>query len=198
MEDVSRETRSFIQRSSDMSERMVLIGATGMLWPAVQAWHEAGCELTLMARSRARVAAKILALGGEAPGFIEADYHDEARLGEVLREVPQPVDCVVAWVHGSAPRALDVVIEALRPARVIHVLGSAAAHPSGGTAQPLRELHATQVELYQQVVLGFSRRGNGSTRWLTHAEIAQGVLDAHGTRALMTVAGVVEPWADRP
>lgn len=181
-----------------MSERMVLIGATGMLWPAVQVWHEAGHELTLLARSRSRIAAKILALGDNAPGFIEVDYHDEARLRDVLCEVSQPVDCVVAWVHGSAPRALDVVIEVLSPARVIHVLGSAAAHPSRGTAQPLRAHHALQVTLYQQVVLGFVRRVDGSTRWLMHAEIAQGVLDAYDTEELMTLVGVVEPWADRP
>ena len=50
---------------------------------------------------------------------------------------------------------------------------------------------------YRQVILGFVIEG-GRSRWLTHAEISGGVLDAVRNDRLFSIVGTVEPWSLRP
>ncbi|NWG46914.1 MAG: hypothetical protein HXY25_10275 [Alphaproteobacteria bacterium] len=50
---------------------------------------------------------------------------------------------------------------------------------------------------YTQVILGFHLEGE-TARWLTHAEIAGGVLDALAGPTARHVIGTLEPWERRP
>ncbi len=177
--------------------KILAVGATGMLWEASATWHEQGHAVTLLARSRSRVASKLEQLIRQPPpDFIEVDYHDLEGLADALGT---PHECVVAWIHGSAPDALDVILESTKPDRLIHVLGSAVADPSSALAERYLAHYAPRVELYQQVILGFERRKSGSTRWLTDEEIAQGVLDAWSApRDTRVIVGMTRPWSERP
>jgi len=49
----------------------------------------------------------------------------------------------------------------------------------------------------RQVVLGFKLEAGGS-RWLTNAEISDGVLEAVRTDRAYTIVGQAEPWSARP
>lgn len=112
-----------------------------------------------------------------------------------------PVELAVCWIHSTAPRALRVVAEVTNEhsdtVRLLHVRGSATSNPS----RPNPELDAAMAAYtgltYERVVLGFVRAAGGS-RWLTHAEIASGVIRAIQQPAAKSVVGTVEPWSDHP
>jgi hypothetical protein len=82
---------------------------------------------------------------------------------------------------------------------MFQVLGSAANDP----AHPWRLDLARQVAdglpdcALRQVVLGFQIEG-GRSRWLTDAEISEGVLEAVRLDRPYSVVGVTEPWNARP
>lgn len=59
-------------------------------------------------------------------------------------------------------------------------------------------IEAPQVA-YHIVVLGFVRGTYPApARWLTHAEICDGILGALRSRAPLTIVGTVRPWDERP
>lgn len=110
-----------------------------------------------------------------------------------------PIQLAVCWIHSSAPEALQTVAAELgrsgEPCRLFHVRGSAAADPTRLPRPALDELPPTVS--YRQVILGFQIEGNRS-RWLTHREISQGVLQAIEDDAEYRAVGVVRPWEMRP
>jgi hypothetical protein len=107
--------------------------------------------------------------------WVEADWSQPRDLAERTgRALGGPADLLVGWVHrehrGPVLAALGPLLRPAAP--VVEVHGSAAADPLGGRPDPSLPGHPTQ-----QVVLGFLPTERG-TRWLTHAEIVEGVLDA--------------------
>jgi hypothetical protein len=104
------------------------------------------------------------------------DNRDDLRLKEALRRSIADYgdfDLVVAWIHSDAADALPSVLSALRGGTdVFHVLGSRA--NSSGVRNGLT---ITEDVRYHQVQLGF-QVVNGERRWLTHEEIAGGVVEA--------------------
>ena len=68
--------------------------------------------------------------------------------------------------------------------------------PTPPAARPALEALPPNVA-YRQVILGFQIEGERS-RWLTHGEISQGVLQAIADDAEYHVVGVVRPWERRP
>jgi hypothetical protein len=50
---------------------------------------------------------------------------------------------------------------------------------------------------YQAVVLGFMLEG-AKSRWLTNAEICDGVLAALQSERALSIVGTVEPWSAKP
>lgn len=128
---------------------------------------------------------------GPGVRVMPADYTDadayESALSEIARETGQP-DLLITWVHSTAPHAGDDASRILHPFRHLDVLGSAAENPASKLAPaPGRE----------EVVLGFKVE-SGTSRWLTHEEIVQGVMDAIDQPGLRTIVGQVHPWDARP
>jgi hypothetical protein len=114
---------------------------------------------------------------GHAHGavWVKADWTVPDTLTEVAREaLGGPADLLVAWVHrevrAGVLRAVAPLLKTAAP--VVEVHGSASANPVGGCPEPILDDHPTQ-----QVVLGYVRHA-GRTRWLTHDEISDGVVDA--------------------
>lgn len=114
--------------------------------------------------------------GGEPKAiWVQADWSEPKELASRAElALGGRAGLLVAWVHGPArPSVLRAVAPLLAAgAPVVEVHGSASADPITGCPDPVLDSHPTQ-----QVVLGFVR-AHGRTRWLTHAEIAEGVLDA--------------------
>ena len=114
------------------------------------------------------------------------------------RRILDPIDLAIAWfrtLKTAAPRLLAEQVNG----PLFQVLGSATADP----AHPYRLGRAASVAAdlpdcrLRQVVLGF-KVVEGAARWLTNAEISQGVLEAVSADRAVTIIGQVEPWAARP
>ncbi|TCI22969.1 short-chain dehydrogenase [Exiguobacterium sp. SL-9] len=153
----------------------LVIGGSGMLAGMVLWLAEGGYHVSIIGRD----AEKMKRLTEQSPDRLSAilvDYRDDLRLKEALRRsiaIHGDFDLVVAWIHSDAANALPCVLSALRGGTdVFHVLGSRA-NPSGvrnGLRIP-EDVRYHQVQLGYQVV-------KGQRRWLTHEEIAGGVVEA--------------------
>lgn len=179
-----------------MEERRALVvGGTGMLAGVVEALATRGWSVTVVARGHHRLDA-VARLSEVAA--CRADYRDLASFESAVRAA-LPVRLVVAWIHSTAPEApaqlARLVADADRPVPFYHVLGSAAGRaPASSSAT---ELAGSPGIDYRQVVLGYVREQNTS-RWLTHAEIVAGLLEAIDAEAPRSVVGRLEPWSERP
>lgn len=153
----------------------LVIGGSGMLAGTALWLAEVGYHVSIIGRD----AEKMSRLTEQASARLSAilvDYRDDLRLKEALQRsivIHGDFDLVVAWIHSDAADALPCVLSALRGGTdVFHVLGSRA--NSSGVRN---RLTITEDVCYHQVQLGF-QVVNGERRWLTHEEIAGGVVEA--------------------
>jgi NAD(P)-dependent dehydrogenase (short-subunit alcohol dehydrogenase family) len=155
-----------------MTRRALVIGGTGMLAGCAAALVADGWHVVLPSRRYAPITDTP---DGGTARWVEANWADPKELAaRAERVLGGPADLLVAWVHSTArPSVLRAVAPLLAEgAPVVEVHGSASANPVDGCPDPIIEDHPTQ-----QVVLGYVMQ-HGRTRWLTHAEIADGVLAA--------------------
>ena len=175
-----------------MTLHTLVVGGTGMLSGLCEALAGDGGRLSLLSRQASRASG--------ADGF-DCDYHDAASFSAALDAAVArsgPINLAVAWFHTlkiEAPRLLAERVEG----RLFQVLGSAVGDPSHPdrlkTARKVAEdLPACAL---RQVLLGFKVEGAAS-RWLTHEEISDGVLDAVRTDRPLTIIGQTEPWSAKP
>lgn len=185
-------------------EHTLIIGGTGMLREATLALARRSHVLTAVSHSRSALRDLGQTLTGVAceRRLLSLDW---TRPAEFIVTLKRHVDTagapnlVVAWLHEPALGAVVANTVSVPGERCdfFHVLGSDAADPAreldtlAATLQPRGELH------YHQVILGF-QKGEAGSRWLTHAEISAGVLEAIERRAPSHTVGLVSPWSDRP
>lgn len=175
-----------------MPRHVLIVGGSGMLSNVARALARDGGRLSHLSRQAS-------AVWGE-DGY-DCDYHDEAQfiaaLNRATGRAGRP-DLAIAWFRTlkiTAPRRLAEAMNG----RLFQIMGSAMADP----ARPDRlETAAAVAEgldrcRLRQVVLGF-RVEDGVSRWLNHAEIASGVLEAVAADRTFSVIGQVEPWSERP
>lgn len=182
-----------------MSRHALIVGGTGMLAGAVRALVAQGWRVSVLAR---RASAFALREPGVA-GF-DCDYNDTNAYPACLdraRDGEGPIDLAVGWMHTLPPSsalAARVGAEGAR-GRFFHVLGSAMADPAKPErlARAAETAHPGPACAYRQVVLGFVLEGE-TARWLTNAEISQGVLEAIAADAPLSTVGVTRPWTARP
>jgi molybdopterin-guanine dinucleotide biosynthesis protein A len=147
----------------------LVVGGTGMLAGLTRALRHRGHPVTFLAR-------RGVDLGG---GIVQVavDYRDDRALTDGLADAVDdrgPIELAVAWVHSDARAAPATVAAAVAPGgRLFQVFGT--------RVWPLDPvpLHVA----YRRVLLG-----SAGGRWLTHDEIADGVLRAiDGDRPLAIV-----------
>ena len=175
-----------------MSPHILVVGGTGMLSGLVEALAGDGGRLSLLSRQASKAAGQ---------GGFDCDYHDTEAFAAALRAAVErsgPINLAIAWFHTlkiAAPRLLAEQVSG----RLFQVLGSATADP--GHPDRLARAAGVAADLpacrLRQVVLGF-KLIEGDARWLTNAEISQGVLDAVSADRALTILGQVEPWSARP
>ena len=194
-----------VQPAERRLHALVVVG-TGMLRGLSLALAEEGHMVSVVARTPSRLqsltdAAKDFS-GGINP--LPLDYRDGARLQNALRRAVErfgPFGLAVCWIHSTAPEALrqvaGFIADTSKSCRLFHVRGSAAANPLTGSWRPPEWTASYPNIQYRQVILGFVIEG-GRSRWLTHAEISGGVLDAVRNDRLFSIVGTVEPWSLRP
>lgn len=182
----------------------VIIGGTGMLSGVVEYLVHQDYYCSVIARNPVRLE-KLKARLGPHVLPVSVDYMGANRFKKSLQqsiEMLGPPSLAVAWIHSSAPEAIDVLADSIgntdTPPRLFHVLGSAAESPEHlglGKREALRGLNTIR---YREVVLGFELEPEGYSRWLTHREIAGGILDAIDIDLDKYIIGQVSPWAMRP
>lgn len=156
------------------ARRALILGGTGMLAGCATALLADGWHVVLPSRRRPPAPATN-GQAGRAAHWIKADWSEPNALATgTAQALDGPADLLVAWVHREVRAAvLRAVAPLLAPgAPVVEVHGSASANPVGGCPDPVLADHPTQ-----QVVLGYVRHA-GRTRWLTHQETSDGVLEA--------------------
>ena len=175
----------------------LVVGGTGMLRGATVYVAERAKTVFVVARRADKISADNL-----SP--ISLDYRDEDALSAELRNAVEQhgaFDLAVCWIHGTAPKAHEIIAEVLAESgtavRYLDVLGSASADPSRENFG--HELYFEQFEtiVYQSAVLGFVVE-NGWSRWLSHSEISNGVIEAIKKDGPQHIIGQVRPWSARP
>jgi NADPH:quinone reductase-like Zn-dependent oxidoreductase len=174
-------------------DNVLIVGGSGMLAGLARTLCEHCDRVSVLGRNEKRIRAI-----SSAVEPIACDYNDGVALTEALSQITSP-DLVVAWIHGRAPQARRAFAECLvADGRFVHVLGSAHADPSH--PERLAEMEKAVEGLpidYQSVLLGFVI-GAGKSRWLTNAEISNGVFAAIAAEAPHSIVGAVEPWSAKP
>ncbi len=157
----------------------------------------AGCVRSLIARGDrvvvlARSSARLNALANTISPVdrvrlytAAADYRDLELFDAALASIPFALDAAVCWVHTPAEPVLDRIRSRFTGIDLLRVVGSPTSIPDPGNVPD------------RAVRLGFVIEDNHS-RWLSHAEIAQGVYNAFVSGAKRCAVGVIEPWDSRP
>ncbi len=164
---------------------LLAIGATGMLGGALRVIAPGFEEVTVVAR-------RASAFDLDPAFFVDVDWtHTDAFVAMVSGALSMqgPVTKCLLWVHDAGAEALARTLASLEaPCEVVHVLGSASGDPR---AEIERWRGACRAGvLHTSVTLG-RVPGGSSYRWLTHAEICDGVLRAWRTGRDVVVGEVV-------
>jgi hypothetical protein len=155
-----------------MTERVLVIGGTGMLAGAVRHIARRGASVSLIARAPEALAAEV---GAQAVPMDWTDRDSVAKALGAVRAHGSP-GLMISWIHRPGLWCLPA-FEALLLAggRSIRVHGSAAGDPrSGIKTDPVAPSQVTR----QDVVLGWVNEAQGR-RWLTDEEISGGVIAAY-------------------
>lgn len=126
------------------------------------------------------------------------DYTDTEKLSERLSSIQQnngPVCLVVAWIHSTGPEVITCLTDSF-PSRQSWKLFQV-----NGSSSDLKKIK-TKAALpshisYYQIQLGFQLE-NGISRWLTHAEISNGVIQAIQEEKDEQIVGTLTRWEKRP
>lgn len=179
-----------------MTPRVLMVGATGMLRPAVHALTHHGHSVTAVSRQPRRAAPP-----STMPGrftAVSADWRDPESLIDAVADAAYGhlFPTAVVWVHspyrvavmGGLARGLTA------DALVVQVWGSASQDPrdvltSEGVDLPGRTM--------RHVMLGYVRH-TGKSRWLSSTEISDGLLQALQASEPVHVVGHIDPWDQRP
>ena len=178
---------------------VLIVGGTGMLKGVTESYARNGDAVSVVARTMRRIEPLTKAYAtivGVPVDYREPDALQTALSGAVAAQ--GPVDLAVVWMHDDADDAPLIVADHLGPdALYVHVLGSAAADPSDPDQPFAVELSALLGPRYRQIILGFIQEERGS-RWLTNAEISDGVLKGIASGEQRFIVGTERPWEVRP
>lgn len=176
----------------------LVIGGSGMLAGSVLWLAEQGYQVSVVGRN----VAKLEKLTSRHPALhpLAADYYDLDRFLSIVQEAVAKrgtFSRVVAWIHQQEEKILGRLSQELfaDPDHVwelFHVLGS-----SSDLAEIEKQLNPPHNCKYHQIKLGFVVEGNRS-RWLTHEEISNGVIEGMRTGKNVTIVGTLTPWSKRP
>lgn len=173
-----------------------IIGGTGMLAGAVPALSARAADLTLVARTRRsldRLAGDVEAgeteAGKRRVHLLPVDWDDRAEFLAALHQHAErhgAPTAVVAWLHDLdlGPEIARTVCTPGSDTRFLQVCGSRTRRES------LTSVSVPPGVDYRWVILGSISVG-GSFRWLTHAEIVAGVLDAWTSEEAVSVVGTL-------
>ncbi|MBD3332199.1 hypothetical protein GF356_05070 [candidate division GN15 bacterium] len=189
----------------------LIVGGTGMLAGVAVGLARQKHTVTVVARDSdglISLGERVQAVGGKF-NAVHHDYRDAAQMIEKLdttTAIHGPYDNAISNIHDTpAPQATGQLAEFLdtiqHTCQYWDILGSSAADPS--LSEERRSFRSRRFAsrldhvIYHEIILGWKMADHGP-RWLTHDEIAHGVLKAMANGAQSTFVGTVTPWSDRP
>lgn len=170
------------------------IGATGMLAGAAKHIDACSTSQTLIARHASAFIQQARLTNSNA---IDADWHDTDPFVYAIAQAIHehgPTDLCLLWLHHSASTVLDPLLTLLakHPCRLIYVLGSSTDDPRKAADRVRQRLRTNPAVVYHTVTLGSVRDGQ-ARRWLTHPEIAGGVIACEQEHRDVVVGEVSAP-----
>lgn len=176
----------------------LIIGGTGMLQNVSLYLNNESWLVSVIGRQTTKL--EMLTQKSSQPQYIHpisVDYHADNVFRQTLSHTFNKYDfpeLIVSWIHSSAPNALNTVIDVMKDSphvwRLFHIQSSARFFTKENTPGP-------DNCLYRRVYLGFVLEQHAS-RWLTHDEISQGVINAIISDQEETTVGTLKPWDKRP
>lgn len=162
-------------------------------------------RVSVIARTQHSLDALIAAKGES--GFINpirVDYFDSHSLKRRIISAIEnygEIETFAGWIHSTAPEAPFIIAEVLNSqkseVKFYHILGVEAADPSGKNSETHKDFTKYENISYRKIILGFVIEDE-SSRWLTNAEISNGVIDAVMKNKKECVIGKVRPWEMNP
>lgn len=178
----------------------LVVGGTSMLAGASLWLNSQGYHVSIIARNPFKME-KVMKRASSQENItpLYVDYTDGEKLRKAIRETIHHngnIVLVVAWIHSIAEDALSIIMDEISKGtyewELYHVLGS-----SSDLDAIKRKVLTPENCSYHQVQLGFVLEGAYS-RWLTHQEISEGVIEAINRKKKVHVVGQLEPWEKRP
>ncbi|WP_035438152.1 MULTISPECIES: short-chain dehydrogenase [unclassified Bacillus (in: firmicutes)] len=177
---------------------VLVVGGTGMLQKVSKWFTEQELHTSVIGRNIKRL--KEMRNSCDTPERVtclEVDYHNSDELRVKIKNSIQkngPVTLVVAWIHSTAVDALQIISEEIetfsKEWELFHIIGSSA-YKSG------EKIRCSSLCRYYRIILGFIVEEKRS-RWLTHDEIASGVIAGIQHKQREWIVGTLEPWDARP
>jgi hypothetical protein len=182
-----------------LEKHILIVGGTGMLREAVMELAREASIVSVIARNYEGL--DTLDRDAQKKGWkinpLPVDYRDADLLKRHLENAVNrygPVTTAVVWVHSDAPEALDVIAEILdAKCKVFYIGGSSLRDRTVADVKATSPFKKSKLRL---VTLGFIVE-NGSSRWLTNAEISAGVVEAFKSDS-DKVVGQLQPAGQKP
>lgn len=180
---------------------ILIVGGTGMLKEVCLYFAKHSFSVSVIAGNQSGLN-KVIESKGEH-GFInpiKVDYTDYKPLEEKIKSAIDnygKIETAVCWIHSTAPEAPFIVADVLNiqniKCKYFHILGSANVEPHGQNIKFEMSISKYENIIYRKIILGFIVEEETS-RWLTDAEISNGVIDAVNNDRDTFIVGTVEPW----
>lgn len=172
---------------------VLVVGGTGMLQDVSKWFVEQGFHTSVIGRNVKRLEEiKNICKAPERVTCLAVDYHDSDELRAKIKNSIKnngPITLVVAWIHSTAADALQMISEEIdavsKEWELFHILGSSAYKSN-------KKVGCSSVCSYYRIILGFMVEEKCS-RWLTHDEIASGVIAGIQNKQQEWIVGTLEP-----
>jgi NAD(P)-dependent dehydrogenase (short-subunit alcohol dehydrogenase family) len=178
----------------------LVVGGTGMLKDVCLWLTEQNYNVSVIGRNQERFEqVENECLSPSQLHFLQLDYRNPDVMAEKIKEAINkfgPIDLIVSWIHSTAPNALDVIKNTVfaysQEIDIYQVISS-------NVRKISLEVHRESPARYRNhfVQLGFVLEAQRS-RWLTHTEISEGVIQGIQAKQPYHLVGVLEPWELRP
>jgi len=182
---------------------VLIFGGTGMLSMA-SGWIAENSNLTIaFGRNENRLQQLQRKFGVQNLKVQKLDYTDTKVLENTIKTITKKyskIDLVVAWIHeNTAPKAIPTIRKLISE---INFNQKWSLLLIKGSSSDISRIIESEKNISDNcklkvVQLGFIYTGTTS-RWLTHEEISDGVIQAITYEKSKTIVGTLEPWDKRP
>ncbi len=166
---------------SKIQPHALVVGGTGMLREVVYDLVRQGYYVSVVARHQATLDQLVVG-APESSSSINPLPLDWINGGEFTASLQTAVQdhgtfsVAIVWIHGTAPAAPAIVAQFVH-GDYFHIRPSSIGSPNHQDPVDVKQLTELTNIVYHDIILGSISTG-GSTRWLSNAEIASGVLEA--------------------